>query len=330
MVERRCLHQIYLCSFSSNNSGWADIRGILSKLPYLLSLGIDVLWLSPVYASPQKDNGYDVSDYEAVHPRYRTLEDMQELIETCHKSGMKVILDLVVNHTSDPHAWFRESRQDTQSEKRDWYFWRPARYDDFGQRMPPTNWRSYRGCSAWTWDEQTEEYYLHIYDASQSDLNWEKADCRAAIYDSAMRFWLDRGVDGYRIDTVNKYSKVSPFVDVPELDERCSVLAADRMWCNGPRMHEFTREMKAVLSTYRTHDSLPVVAVGELAMCSDPTAVLPYISLTGSLFLYQGQEIGMVNAPKSWDIGVGYKDPVSQSLGCCCCGAGGEEARTQA
>jgi oligo-1,6-glucosidase len=363
-----------------------------------------VLWLSPIYLSPQINTGYDISDYEAVDPRYGTIQDMQELIEKCHENDMKMILDLVVNHTSDQHAWFKESRRDKGSEKRDWYIWRPARYDEHGERLPPTNWRSYRGGSAWTWDEQTEEYYLHIYDGSQPDLNWENADCHAAIYDSAMRFWLDRGIDGFRIDTVNKFSKVLLFVDVPILDQGCSIPAAEVMWCNGPRMHEFIREMhREVFSKYRTYDGLPIVAVGELSMCSDPSAVLSYISaankeldivlqpditrlgkgainhyvfqpwtlpdlkrivatwqtsidgtdawttvcsenhdngrsvsrlandapewcnksakmlavwmigLTGSLFLYQGQEIGMVNAPRTWDIGVEYKDPASQS-----------------
>jgi oligo-1,6-glucosidase len=149
-----------------------------------------------MYSSPGKDGGYDISDYKAVDPRYETFADMQELIDKCHENGMKLILDLVVNHTSDQHYWFRESRWDKASEKRDWYFWRPARYDKHGERMPPTNWRSYRGGSAWTWDEQTQEYYLHIYDAPQPDLNWENPDCRTAIYDSAMRFWLTAGSTG--------------------------------------------------------------------------------------------------------------------------------------
>ncbi|EFQ96462.1 hypothetical protein CFE70_010006 [Pyrenophora teres f. teres 0-1] len=401
-------YQIYSASFKdSNGDGWGDIPGILQKIDYIVSLGVDVVWLSPMFDSPQVDMGYDVSNYEAVYAPYGTVGDVEKLIQACHDNYMKVILDLVVNHTSDQHAWFKESRSSKTNPKRDWYFWQPARYNAQGYRIPPTNYRSYFAGGTWTWDEHTEEYYLHLYDKTQPDLNWENEECRKAIYDSAMRFWLDKGIDGFRVDTVNKYSKVLPFADASIVYPTSDIQPAAQMWCNGPRIHEFIKEMnRDVLSHYRTYDGQPVVTVGELSMCPDAGSVLPYISAqekeldmvfqfdithlgqgppgsdkkydytpwelpemkqivqkwqtfiqgtdawttvfnenhdngrsisrfandtpqwrkhsakllalwligqTGSLFLYQGQEIGMINAPKSWGISEDYKDVESQN-----------------
>ncbi|KAF9697175.1 hypothetical protein EKO04_004545 [Ascochyta lentis] len=401
-------YQIYPASFKdSNGDGWGDIPGVMEKIEYIASLGIDVVWLSPMFDSPQVDMGYDVSNYEAVYAPYGTVKDVEDLINACHKHDMKLILDLVVNHTSDQHAWFKESRSSRDNPKRDWYFWQPARYDKDGTRMPPTNYRSYFAGGTWTWDELTQEYYLHLYDKSQPDLNWENEDCRKAIYDSAMRFWLDKGIDGFRIDTVNKYSKVIPFTDASITDETSFTQSAPEKWCNGPRIHEFIKEMNTeVLSHYRTYDQLPLVTVGELSLCPEPSDVIPYVSATsreldmvfqfdithlgqgppggtskydfaqwtlpemkrivekwqtfisgtdawttvfnenhdngrsisrfandtppwrvqsakmlalwliaqsGTLFLYQGQEIGMTNAPAHWDIETQYKDVESQN-----------------
>lgn len=401
-------YQIYPASFKdSNGDGWGDIPGVLQKIDYVASLGVDVVWLSPMFDSPQVDMGYDVSNYEDVYASYGTVQDVEKLIAACHKNDMKLILDLVVNHTSDQHAWFKESRSSKNNPKRDWYFWQPARYDEEGNRMPPTNYRSYFAGGTWTWDEHTEEYYLHLYDKSQPDLNWENKDCRKAIYDSAMRFWLDKGIDGFRIDTVNKYSKVLPFTDAPITDPTSFMQSAPERWCNGPRIHEFIKEMNAeVLSHYRTYDNLPLVTVGELSLCPNPSDVIPYVSArekeldmvfqfdithlgqgppggtskydfapwtlpdmkrivekwqtfiegtdawttvfnenhdngrsvsrfandgpewrkksakmlalwlvgqSGTLFLYQGQEIGMVNAPEHWDVQSEYKDVESQN-----------------
>ncbi|KAJ4994045.1 alpha amylase [Stagonosporopsis vannaccii] len=401
-------YQIYPASFKdSNGDGWGDIPGVLQKIQYIASLGVDVVWLSPMFDSPQVDMGYDVSNYEDVYAPYGTVQDVENLIAACHKYDMKLILDLVVNHTSDQHAWFKESRSSKNNPKRDWYFWQPARYDNDGNRIPPTNYRSYFAGGTWTWDEHTEEYYLHLYDKSQPDLNWENETCRKAIYDSAMRFWLDKGIDGFRIDTVNKYSKVLPFADAPITDTTSFTQSAPEKWCNGPRIHEFIQEMNTqVLSHYRTYDNLPLVTVGELSLCPDPTDVIPYVSArskeldmvfqfdithlgqgppggtskydftpwtlaemkrivtkwqtfidgtdawttvfnenhdngravsrfandapewraqsakmlalwltaqTGTLFLYQGQEIGMINAPAQWDVKSEYKDVESQN-----------------
>lgn len=400
-------YQIYPASFKdSNGDGWGDIPGILQKIDYIASIGVDVVWLSPMFDSPQIDMGYDISNYESVYAPYGRVEDVEELIEACHRNHMKLILDLVVNHTSDQHAWFKESRSSKDNPKRDWYFWRPARFDSQGNRMPPTNYRSYFAGGTWTWDAHTQEYYLHLYDKTQPDLNWENPDCRRAIYDSAMRFWLDKGIDGFRVDTVNKYSKVLPFTDAPITDATSDIQPAAQMWCNGPRIHEFIKEMnREVLSHYQTYDGQPVVTVGELSLCSDAELVVPYVSAlekeldmvfqfdithlgqgppgcndkydfaewklpemkrivekwqcfiegtdawttvfnenhdngrsvsrfanddpewreksakmlvlwligqTGSLFLYQGQEIGMINAPKEWGMEE-YKDVESQN-----------------
>lgn len=394
-------YQVYPASFKdSNGDGWGDIPGLISKLDYLLDLGVDCVWLSPVFDSPQADMGYDVRDYQAIYEPYGTVEDVDRLTAECHHRGMKLILDLVVNHTSMEHAWFKESRSSKTNPKRDWYIWKPARYNK-GERIPPTNWRGYFACPTWTWDEVTQEYYLHLYASDQPDLNWENSECREAIYQDTMRFWLDRGVDGFRIDTVNKYSKQTEYKDVPVTDPRWESQPAPQMWCNGPRIHEFIREMnEKALAPYNA------VSVGELSNMGGPRDVLPYVSatqqeldmvfefsmirlgtgggfgpkyiyqpyelptlkdhverfqtfiegtdgwttvfcenhdngravsrfgntstpelwrssaktlalwqttLTGTLFLYQGQEIGMVNMPEEWGIEE-YKDVESRNF----------------
>ncbi|KAL2757945.1 glycoside hydrolase family 13 protein [Sodiomyces alcalophilus JCM 7366] len=276
-------YQVYPASFKdSNGDGWGDLPGLISKIDYLEELGVDVVWVSPIFESPQKDMGYDVSDYQKIYAPYGTVQDVDALLEECHKRGMKVILDLVVNHTSVEHEWFKESRSSKDNPKRDWYIWRPARYDDNGARHPPTNWRGYFAGPTWTWDEQTQEYYLHLYAPDQPDLNWENAKCREAIYENTMRFWLDRGVDGFRIDTVNKYSKRTDFVDAPVTDPTSPHQPAPEMWCNGPRIHEFIHEMnRKVLAPYNA------VSVGELSLTPEPNQVIPYVSA-------QAQELDMV------------------------------------
>ena len=268
-------YQVYPASFKdSNGDGWGDIPGLISELDYLRDLGVDVVWLSPMFESPQKDMGYDISDYQAVYSRYGTLADVDKLVAECHNRGMKLILDLVVNHTSDEHPWFKESRSSKTNPKRDWYIWKPARYDENGNRIPPTNWRSYFAGPTWTWDEHTQEYYLHLYGSFQPDLNWENPECREAIYEDTMRFWLDRGVDGFRIDTVNKYSKRTDYPDAPVSFPGEPHQPAAEMWCNGPRIHEFIREMQEKVLTPYNH----AVSVGELSNTPLPSQVLPYVS----------------------------------------------------
>jgi alpha-glucosidase len=267
-------YQVYPASFKdSNGDGWGDLPGLISEMDYLHDLGIDCIWVSPIFESPQKDMGYDVSDYQKIYAPYGSIEDVDTLVSESHRRGLKVILDLVVNHTSMEHPWFKESRASKDNPKRDWYIWKPARYDENGNRHPPTNWRGYFACPTWTWDEHTQEYYLHLYAPDQPDLNWENADCREAIYEETMRFWLERGVDGFRIDTVNKYSKRQDFVDAPVTDASLPHQPAPEMWCNGPRIHEFIREMnRKALAPYNA------VSVGELSNTPLPSQVIPYVS----------------------------------------------------
>jgi len=268
------VYQIYPASFKdSNGDGTGDIPGVISKLDYIKSIGIDIVWLCPMYDSPQFDMGYDIANYEDVYPPYGTLADMGTLIQGCHERGMRLILDLVINHTSHEHAWFKESRSSKTNPKRDWYIWRPAKYDANGNRQPPNNWRGNFGGSVWQWDEATEEYYLHLFCPEQPDLNWENPETRQAIYDSAMKFWLDKGVDGFRIDVVNMYSKDPTFVDAPIVDNDSLWQNAAHLYCNGPRMHEFLDEMNTeVLSKYDT------MTVGELPATPDLGKVMQYIS----------------------------------------------------
>lgn len=238
------VYQIYpSCFKDSNGDGIGDIPGIISKLDYIKDLGIDIVWLCPMYESPQIDMGYDISNYEDVHKPYGSVADMDDLIQGCHDRGMRLVIDLVVNHTSDQHQWFKESRSSKNNPKRDWYIWRPAKYDVNGHREPPNNWRSNFGGSVWQWDEATEEYYMHLFAPEQPDLNWESPAARNAIYQSAMEFWLQKGVDGFRVDTVNMYSKAPGFPDAPVVDLGSQWQGAADYYCNGPRMHEYLQEM---------------------------------------------------------------------------------------
>ncbi|KAL2133062.1 hypothetical protein VTI74DRAFT_2966 [Chaetomium olivicolor] len=272
--KQAVIYQIYPASFcDSNGDGVGDLPGITSKLDYIASLGVDVIWICPMYDSPQVDMGYDISNYEDVYGPYGTLEDMLTLIKETHARGMRIMLDLVINHTSDQHTWFKESRSSKNSPKRDWYIWRPAKYSPSGERLPPNNWRSnFGGGSAWEWDEQTQEYYLHLFAKEQPDLNWENPETRRAIYASAMEFWLDRGVDGFRVDTVNMYSKPPGLPDAPVIDPTTPYQPAGMIYCNGPRMHEYLSEMNAILTRY------DAITVGELPHTPDTQRVLQYVS----------------------------------------------------
>lgn len=266
------IYQIYPASFKdTNGDGIGDLPGILSKLDYIKSLGVDAIWICPMYDSPQYDMGYDISNYEDVYAPYGTVTDVEAIIAACHERGLRVLLDLVINHTSYLHAWFKESRSSKSSSKRDWYIWRPAKYDADGTRQPPNNWRSFFSGSAWEFDYETQEYYLHLFAVQQPDLNWENPATRKAIYDSAVTFWLEKGIDGFRVDTVNMYSKRS-FADAPILDERHEWQPAHSLFCNGPRMHEFLHELGQILDKY------DAMTVGELPHTPEITEVLSYVS----------------------------------------------------
>lgn len=206
------IYQIYPRSFAdSNGDGIGDLRGIIDRLDYLAGLGIDAIWLSPIYPSPMADFGYDISDYLDIDPVFGTLNDFDELLSQAHQRGIRVILDLVPNHSSDEHPWFVESRSSHSNPKRDWYLWR----DPLPGGNIPNNWVSFFGGPAWTWDEGTSQYYLHLFHRKQPDLNWRNQEVREAIYE-VMRFWFNRGVDGFRIDVLWLLIKDEDFTDNPE------------------------------------------------------------------------------------------------------------------
>jgi oligo-1,6-glucosidase len=254
------VYQVYPRSFAdSDGDGVGDIPGITSRLDHLAQLGVDVLWLSPVYASPMDDNGYDISDYQDIDPLFGSLADLDALVGALHERGIRLVMDLVVNHTSDEHPWFVESR-DPQSPKRDWYWWRPARdgHQPGTAGAEPTNWESAFSGSAWEYDERSGEYYLHLFSRKQPDLNWENPVVRDAVH-AMMRWWVDRGVDGFRMDVINLISKPARLVDgVPPPGRRLTP-AFDPV-ANGPRLHEFLREMNERVGLSERH----LLTVGEM------------------------------------------------------------------
>ena len=249
------VYQIYPRSFQdSNGDGIGDLKGITSRLDYLADLGVDVLWLSPVYRSPQDDNGYDISDYQDIDPLFGTLEDMDELLAEAHKRGLRIVMDLVVNHTSDEHAWFQASR-DKDDPHADWYWWRPARpgHEPGTPGAEPNQWGSYFGGSAWEYDPKRGEYYFHQFSKKQPDLNWENPEVRKAVY-KMMNWWMDRGIDGFRMDVITLISKKvdkngrlpgeegSEIADLPVGEEGYS--NPNPFCADGPRQDEFLAEMR--------------------------------------------------------------------------------------
>ncbi|MGG4169225.1 alpha-glucosidase [Rossellomorea vietnamensis] len=237
------VYQIYPRSFKdSNGDGIGDLQGIISKLDYLKELGVGVIWLSPVYESPNDDNGYDISDYKAIMDEFGTMEDWEELLEGLHSRGMKLMMDLVVNHSSDEHSWFIESRKSQDNLYRDYYIWRPGKDGN-----EPNNWTSFFSGSAWQYDETTDEYFLHLFSKKQPDLNWENPVLRTEIYDM-MKWWLDKGVDGFRMDVINLISKEDGLPSTP--GGKKYDWGGD-YFMNGPRVHEYLQEMnREVLSNY--------------------------------------------------------------------------------
>ncbi|MCI7814185.1 MAG: alpha-glucosidase [Lachnospiraceae bacterium] len=247
------IYQIYPRSFcDSNGDGIGDLNGITSKLDYLKELGIDVIWLSPVYKSPNDDNGYDISDYQDIMDEFGTMEDYDRMLAEAHKRGIKIVMDLVVNHTSDEHRWFVESRSSKDNAKRDYYIWK-----DPVDGKEPNNWGSCFSGSAWEFDEQTGMYYLHLFSKKQPDLNWENPQVRKEVFDM-MTWWCEKGIDGFRMDVISMISKDQSFPDAP----LNGGLYGDsgKVVCNGPRVHEFLQEMnQKVLSKY------DIMTVGECA-----------------------------------------------------------------
>jgi oligo-1,6-glucosidase len=248
--KEEVIYQIYPRSFKdSNGDGIGDLRGIISKLDYIKNLGVDIIWLSPIYQSPNDDNGYDISDYTAIHPEFGTMEDFDELLEGIHNRGMKLLMDVVLNHSSDEHAWFEKSKQSKDNHYRDFYIWKKG-----VNGGPPNNWKSFFGGSAWEYDEQTDEYFLHLFTKKQPDLNWENPVVREKLYE-VLKFWLDKGIDGFRMDVIPLISKRLEFAST-ELESFNEVV--EHVYSNGPRVHEYINEMyEKVLKHY------DIMTVGE-------------------------------------------------------------------
>ena len=251
------VYQIYPRSFAdANGDGVGDLAGIASKLDYLADLGVDALWLSPIFTSPMRDFGYDVADYCGIDPVFGTDADFDELIDGLHERGMRLLLDWVPNHSSSDHPWFVESRSSRDNPKRDWYVWRDRKSDG----SPPTNWMSqFKGVPAWTHDVATDQSYLHVFLSEQPDLNWSNPDVEAAMLDT-LRYWLDRGVDGFRSDVVNLIGKGADVDDLPEHLATMPLLACDR-----PFGHELLRRIRSLLDSY-DHDPM---MVGEVYLLRD-------------------------------------------------------------
>ena len=245
------VYQIYPRSFcDSNGDGIGDLNGITSKLDYLKELGIDVIWLSPVYKSPNDDNGYDISDYEAIMTEFGTMEDFDRMLAAAHERGIKIVMDLVVNHTSDEHPWFVESRSSKDNEKRDYYIWKEGK-----DGKEPTNWGSAFSGPAWKYDEKTDMYYLHLFSVKQPDLNWENPKVRKEVFDMMTR-WCEKGIDGFRMDVISLISKPEGYPDAKVVG-----LYGDMGICaNGPKVHDYLKEMnEKVLSKF------DIMTVGETA-----------------------------------------------------------------
>jgi len=282
------VYQIYPRSFmDSNGDGIGDLRGMISKLDYLKLLGVDVVWLCPVYESPNDDNGYDISDYQGIMGELGTMADWEELLAGLHERGMKLIMDLVVNHSSDEHAWFVESRKSKDNAYRDYYIWRPGK-----EGREPNDWLSFFSGPAWQYDAQSDEYYLHLFSTKQPDLNWENPKVRREVYDM-MTWWLDKGIDGFRMDVINLISKVQGLPDTADGS------GGGEHYINGPRVHEFLQEMnREVLSKY------DIMTVGETIDVSPEDAILFAGEDRGELnMVFQFELMGIDSGPSGkWEV----------------------------
>ena len=260
--KKSVVYQIYPRSFcDSNGDGIGDLKGIISKLDYLKTLGVDVLWLCPIYQSPNDDDGYDISDYQAIMKEFGTMDDFDELLAQSHTRGLRIVMDLVVNHSSDEHRWFVESRQSKDNPYRDYYIWQESKADG----SLPNNWGSWFSGPAWEYDSTTDSYYLHIFSRKQPDLNWDNPHLRDEIF-TMMRWWLDKGIDGFRMDVINLISKTEGLPDGPIVNGSGDL---SPLVCNGPHVHDYLKEMNAkVLSHY------DIMTVGETPNVDVETAHL--------------------------------------------------------
>lgn len=291
--KKSVVYQIYPRSFyDSNGDGIGDIQGITQKLDYLKELGVDVIWLSPIYDSPNDDNGYDIRDYYQIMNEFGTMEDFDQLLDAAHQRGLKIIMDLVVNHTSDEHSWFVESKKGPDNPYRDYYVWKPGKDGE-----EPNNWGSIFSGPAWDYDENTKEYYLHLFSKKQPDLNWENPALRNDIY-TMMKFWLDKGIDGFRMDVINFISKVP---GLPDGEVKDGALYGDGgpFFVNGPKIHEYLREMnEKVLSHY------DILTVGEMPGASTKDAVIytnPENKEINMIFTFEHMDLDSGPTEK-WDL----------------------------
>ena len=257
--KEQVVYQIYPRSFyDSNNDGIGDIKGIILKLDYLKLLGIDIIWISPHFDSPNDDNGYDIRNYKKVMEEFGTMEDFDLLLNEIHIRKMKLIIDLVVNHSSDEHNWFIESKSSKDNKYRDYYIWKAG-----DKNSPPNNWTSFFGGSAWEKDPISNDYYLHYFSKKQPDLNWENNKVREEVYD-VMKFWLDKGIDGFRMDVIPFISKDQDFNNLSKKE----LLNPEKVYASGPRLHEFLKEMNSkVLSKY------DILSIGEAFGISEDTMI---------------------------------------------------------
>lgn len=281
--NKSVVYQIYPKSFQdSNGDGIGDLRGIISRLDYLKKLGVDIIWLNPIYKSPQVDNGYDISDYRAINPKLGNMNDFQDLLDEIHERGMKLVMDLVVNHTSDQHQWFQEAKKSRDNKYRDYYIWRDGKNGG-----APNNWGSCFSGSAWQYDSETDQYYLHLFAPQQVDLNWENPNVRHSVYDM-MNWWASKGVDGFRMDVINLISKPKGLPDGQKApDEKYA--NAEPIVANGPRIHEFFREMNQnVMAKHR------MITVGETPRATPEDAV-KYANLDNSELnmVFQFEHMGL-------------------------------------
>lgn len=293
------VYQIYPRSFADGDGdGIGDLRGVIERLDHISNLGIDVVWLSPVYSSPQADNGYDIKDYRDIDPQFGTLADLDELVSELHRRGMRLVMDLVVNHTSDEHAWFLDSKRSRVNEHADWYIWRDPRPGTIGGQpgSEPSNWESFFSGSAWQWVPERGQYYLHLFSRKQPDLNWENPEVREAVYDM-MGWWLDRGIDGFRMDVINLISKDPR---LPDGELKPSGFGDGRPWfLGGPRLEEFLHEMHATVFASRAKESL---TVGETPSITLEQAARITDSESGSLaMVFQFEHVDLDHGTDKFD-----------------------------
>lgn len=291
--QKAVVYQIYPKSFQdTTGNGFGDIQGIIKRLDYLKKLGVDVIWLTPIYASPQKDNGYDISDYYSIHPEYGNMDDFDQLLTEAHDKGIKVIMDIVVNHTSTEHEWFKQASSSKDNPYRDFYIWKDGKEDG----LEPTNWQSKFGGNAWKYDEKTDQYYLHLFDVTQADLNWENEKVREEVY-KMMHFWFKKGVDGFRLDVINLISKDQSF---PDDDGTIAPGDGRKFYTDGPRVHEFIHEMnKEVFSQY---DSLTVGEMSSTTLDHCVKYTNPDCEELSMTFNFHHLKVDYPNGEK-WEIG---------------------------